>query len=199
MSTWELSTAKAIIRLYGDQEFKRQSIITDALGRIVEQTNSVGKTPGSTLSRVLQCLRDCGALVFVSKGRYRLIHMQLWSDVDRKMSKGEKLVKLQLELLKVYNVDFVQEKIFPDLRDDGFLRMDFVVYKDGTTYAIEFDGDQHRQPCKMFGGFKNFIRTKYHDRLKDTYCKERNISMLRLSKLNSDDIQRQIRLFLNIP
>jgi very-short-patch-repair endonuclease len=196
--TWELSTVKAIVKLYGATEFNRQMIITDALGRIVEQTNSVGKTPDATLSRVMQSVRDCGVLKFVSKGRYKLLDIQKSHEADRKMSKGEKLVKLQLELLKVYNVEFIQEKVFPDLRDVGHLRMDFVVYKDDETYVIEFDGGQHHKPVERFGGFKSFLRTKYHDRLKDFYCKERGIKMLRLDKLNIFDVERQIKTLLNI-
>jgi hypothetical protein len=55
-----------IIRL---QDFKDQE-----LGNIVRDTRSRGKTPGATLERVFQELRDQGTLEFLDNdGTYRIV------------------------------------------------------------------------------------------------------------------------------
>jgi len=58
--------------------------------------------------------------------------------------------------------------------------------------VIEFDGEQHERPV-TFGGMskdralKIYEETKQRDKLKNKYCKENNIELLRIpySKLNS--------------
>lgn len=50
----------------------RNDLLRHELNRIVHETSSMGKTPGQTLSRILQDLRDEGAIEFVHKGTYRL-------------------------------------------------------------------------------------------------------------------------------
>jgi len=53
-------------------QISREKFIDSELSSIVANTNSIGKTPSQTLSRVLQELRDEGQLFFSSNGLYLL-------------------------------------------------------------------------------------------------------------------------------
>ncbi len=50
----------------------RQRLLAEELSRVGAATDTRGDTPGQTLSRVLQELRDEGLLLFVTPGRYLL-------------------------------------------------------------------------------------------------------------------------------
>jgi putative restriction endonuclease len=52
--------------------FTRQEFLEAELLTIIEETGTVGKTPGQTVSRELQELRDIGLVEFVVPGVYRL-------------------------------------------------------------------------------------------------------------------------------
>jgi hypothetical protein len=74
--TWRESVATAIRRLAarkGNKMFTRQELIDSEFDRIKREVGFTGKTPGQTLGRVLQELRDEGMIAFVTKGVYRLI------------------------------------------------------------------------------------------------------------------------------
>lgn len=64
---------RRLVARSGSADFTRQQMIEEELGRIVRETGSRGATPEMTLSRVLQQLRDTGAIEFVTPGRYRLL------------------------------------------------------------------------------------------------------------------------------
>jgi len=74
--SWKLATVNAITSLTlttGRNTFTRQELIRAGLDVIIETVGSVGRTPESTLSRVLQELRDENYLEFIGSGEYRLI------------------------------------------------------------------------------------------------------------------------------
>lgn len=74
--TWRDSVLDAMRRsavASADGLVYRYRLLQDELDRIADETGSVGKTPGQTLSRILQDLRDEGEIEFVDKGVYRLV------------------------------------------------------------------------------------------------------------------------------
>jgi hypothetical protein len=73
---WESSVLSAINRITKRNRsklFSRQQILDEELAQIILETKSKGKTPGQTLSRVLQELRDEKIVEMKSPGRYRLL------------------------------------------------------------------------------------------------------------------------------
>lgn len=75
-------------------------------------------------------------------------------------------------------------------KTDRKLEFDFIVlWKGETKFIIEFDGMQHFQVCRGFKGYKfskeeaikKFEDTKYRDSVKDDFCKENNIKLVRIS------------------
>ena len=91
-------------------------------------------------------------------------------------SKGEKKIT---RILKNSNIKFDKQKTFENCKDKNKLAFDFYIPDINT--CIEYDGKQHFEPIEWFGGLPNFIITKKHDEIKNLYCKDNNIKILRIS------------------
>lgn len=94
------------------------------------------------------------------------------------MSKGERITH---NLLKDNPNLFtnVRREVTIDIEGSQH-RLDFVFSYSGSVYAIEYDGEQHYKPSNKFGGEDALKITKYRDRLKDKYCRENNITLIRI-------------------
>ena len=91
-------------------------------------------------------------------------------------SKGEETIKT---LLTQNNIPFTCQHIFSDLIDIKHLKFDFFV---NNSYIIEFDGVQHFS-FKNNNGWnteENFVTTRKHDLMKNKYCFDNNIPLIRI-------------------
>ena len=90
-------------------------------------------------------------------------------------SKGEKLVQHILE--QVYHLkqdkDYIYGYILPNK-----LHLDF--YLPAYRVGIEYDGEQHYYPVNYFGGETTYKHVVKRDKIKDKYCKEHNIKLIRI-------------------
>lgn len=107
-------------------------------------------------------------------------------------SKGEMAVQ---EWLNKYNFYFSSEydKFYSLVSNLGNpLRFDFAVFYDinktNIKLLIEFDGKQHFEIVKGWQTEESFETLQYHDKLKDKYCKDNNIKLLRIRYDEFDDI-----------
>ena len=93
-------------------------------------------------------------------------------------SKGEEFIS---QLLKENNISFEREKTFDSCYfQDSLLpaRFDFYV---NQQYLIQFDGKQHFQFSNQGWDTKeNFIKTRKRDQIKNNWCKENNIPLIRI-------------------
>ena len=64
--------------------------------------------------------------------------------------------------------------------------------------CIEYDGEQHFRPVHRFGCEDNFKKTKRNDELKNTFCKNNNIKLLRISYKEKGKIRDIIEEVLNV-
>lgn len=129
------------------------------------------------------CLCDCGSRISVSTGDLRSGNTQ--SCGCSKLSHGEMKIK---SLLEEYNIPFEQEKSFPDCVNPStnrLLRFDFFV---NNQYLIEFDGKQHYEQSPNWEPLEDIQR---RDRIKDAWCKEHNITLIRIpyTRLNTLTIE----------
>lgn len=106
-------------------------------------------------------------------------------------SKGEQeITKILIE----NNINFKKEVSFDNLKDEKKLRFDFGIYDEQNqlSYLIEYDGIQHFKPT---GGYyasnERFIKTQQHDQMKNQWCKENNIPLIRIpyTRLNNLNLQ----------
>lgn len=79
---------------------------------------------------------------------------------------------------------YEKEKEFDDLinpKTKAKLRLDF--YLPEYNVAIEYDGSHHHTSKSKYhnGCVKSFIKQKYLDNIKDKYCKDNNITLIRLN------------------
>ena len=56
--------------------------------------------------------------------------------------------------------------------------------------AIEYDGKQHFEPIKHYGGDIAFAELKKRDEIKNEYCKANNITLLRIPYWEYDNISK---------
>jgi hypothetical protein len=93
------------------------------------------------------------------------------------------------EFLKSNNIFFEKQYYFKNLLSENGnpLKYDFAIFKDNKLYClIEFDGRQHFEP--VFGE-DVFNITVNRDNLKNAYCKNNNIKLIRIEYWNLKNIR----------
>jgi very-short-patch-repair endonuclease len=100
-------------------------------------------------------------------------------------SKGEKEISM---FLNKYNIKFDRQKRFIDCVNIHPLRFDFYIPSRRT--CIEFDGIQHYQPVEYFGGQTAYEKAKINDKIKNDYCEDNYINLIRIRWDQIDDIQQ---------
>lgn len=102
-----------------------------------------------------------------------------------RQSKGE--IKI-IEILESLKIDFIYA-----YRVDGF---EFDFYLPPFNIMIEYDGEQHYRPIEYFGGEDKFIRQIHNDKIKNEYCHENNIRLIRISYLEFGKLNDEHLLYL---
>jgi len=92
------------------------------------------------------------------------------------LSKGELKIK---GILESNNIQFKQQKTFKECKDIRLLPFDF--YLPEYNLCIEYDGEQHYKPIKVFKGEFGLKEIQRRDFIKTEYCKNNNIPLLRIS------------------
>jgi Zn ribbon nucleic-acid-binding protein len=92
--------------------------------------------------------------------------------------------------LDTKNINYRSQYRFDDCKDTRPLPFDFAIFEnENLIYLIEFDGGQHFEPVKYFGGEEGFKDRKKKDGLKNEYCKKNNIPLLRIPYWDFDNIE----------
>lgn len=114
----------------------------------------------------------------------------------RRSSAAEKLIK---ETLERNNVEYATEYTIPECKHRKSLRFDFALFQNSELYyLIEYDGKQHYEPIDYFGGEDALELTRKRDNIKNEYCQNNNIPLLRLPyTLTPDEIKQKIEDILN--
>ena len=106
-------------------------------------------------------------------------------------SSGERKIR---QLLDQYTITYEYQKTFSDCRDIRTLPFDF--YLPDYNLCIEYDGEQHYKPIAHFGGNEAFERMVKHDNIKNEYCKNNGISLLRIPYFKN--VEEELNNFLFI-
>lgn len=109
------------------------------------------------------------------------------------LSKGETRIG---KYLSDNSYDFEPQFTFDDLRgkNNRMFRFDFGIKLNKNLILVEFDGEQHFKP--KFGNVE-FERTKINDKIKNEYCKNNNIKLLRITYKEIDEIESILEKYLN--
>lgn len=139
-----------------------------------------------------ECKCDCGNITRVSVNDLR---RDLYGDKTRhgtyscgclSKSVGEKKVKTQLELLQI---KFKREKTFKDCinpKTGRKLRFDF--YLPDYNCCIEYDGFTHFVASGGWNTEENLAGIQYRDNIKNTFCKDNNIRLVRIPCTDFNEI-----------
>jgi hypothetical protein len=94
----------------------------------------------------------------------------------RNISKSEKIIT---EYFTENSIEFESQKKFYGCRHINMLPFDF--YIPHLNLCIEYDGEHHFKPIAFYGGNVFFELVKLRDNIKNKYCSENNISLIRIS------------------
>src|SRR5690606_11040179 len=102
-------------------------------------------------------------------------------------SKGEVAVR---EFLECHAIQFTGEYPVKTTASTKYYRLDFLVHSDlfKNGVAIEYDGKQHFEAVDHFGGEAALHETKRRDRIKDKYCADNGIPLIRIPYWDFDNI-----------
>ena len=135
------------------------------------------------------CLCDCGNFTEVSIGQLTRGHTL--SCGCRHQSKWEMFIG---DYLNTLCIKFIPQKRFNDCKNkkqSDMLPFDF--YLPDYNICIEYDGEHHFRPIDGWGGHDKFLITQENDHIKNEYCKNNNITLLRLPYTYSrKDIENEI-------
>jgi very-short-patch-repair endonuclease len=91
-------------------------------------------------------------------------------------SKGERKIS---KFLDQKNIEYVRQKKFDDCIGLRY-KLPFDFYLPKYRVAIEFDGKQHFEPMEYFGGLESYNRLKVNDKIKNDYCEDNFIELIRI-------------------
>ena len=143
---------------------------------------------GKGLARSLwKCKCDCGNICYKDSNILSMGLVESCGCCGMK-SKGEWRIK---EILERNNIEFKQQYRFKDCVNVHPLPFDF--YLPEYNICIEYDGTSHYIP-NTYGSWnteESVKYTQYRDSIKNQYCKEHNIPLIRIpywdfDKLNED-------------
>jgi len=95
-------------------------------------------------------------------------------------SKGEKEIR---RILDDSGFEYITEKKFDDCKYKNCLSFDF--YLPEHNICIEYDGIQHFESVDFFGGISRLKYNQKVDHIKNDYCKNNNIELLRIKYTDS--------------
>ena len=108
-------------------------------------------------------------------------------------SKGESKIA---SILDRFGVAYKIQHIFKDCKHIKPLPFDFYVYNNKAKLIIEYDGEQHFSPTKFNNShdddkaIKNYESQVLRDNIKNDFCIENDIPLLRIPYWDIDDIER---------
>lgn len=105
-----------------------------------------------------------------------------------KMSHGERVV---MKYLDKFNIKYDYQKKIEGCRNKYPLPFDF--YLPEYNMCIEYDGEQHFSKHEFFGGEKSFNKRIKLDNIKNKYCNDNNIELLRISYKKFHKIENIIK------
>lgn len=93
-------------------------------------------------------------------------------------------------ILRGMDISFNVEHSFIDCVYKHPLKFDFYLYE--KNICIEYDGIQHFEPIEYFGGTEVFNETILRDSIKNRYCEQNGIKLIRIPYWDFGNIEKII-------
>ena len=139
---------------------------------------------------IYECKCECGGKCIATSQSLRSGHTSSCGCIN---SSGNMKVE---KAISEFNIRYIKEyHININSEDISFIRFDF--YLPDLKLAIEYDGEQHFMPVSRFGGEEQFLRIQKRDKFKNEYCKNNNITLIRIPYYEKDNITNIIHEILS--
>lgn len=108
------------------------------------------------------------------------------------MSHGEQKIE---KYLKNKNITYFRQYKFDNCKNKFSLPFDFAIFNNDKMYLlIEYDGEQHFRPITFRGmskeqAYKNYLLTLKRDNIKNDFCQNNNISLLRIPYWDFNNVE----------
>jgi predicted component of viral defense system (DUF524 family) len=125
-------------------------------------------------------------LVCEKHGKFNVLvfnHMKGTHCKKCKSSSGEELI---INFLDKNKIEYNYQHSFSECSYKRNLKFDFYIEDKNT--CIEYDGEQHFVPVDVFGGEESFNIQKKLDNIKNFFCEERDIKLIRISYFEKENI-----------
>lgn len=134
------------------------------------------------------CQCECGNRISVFGTNLTRLHTTSCGCASRSI--GEKNIE---NLLKSNGINYAREYTFSDLKNKKKLRFDFAIFDENNSlsHLIEFDGRQHNNDYTPWNSEETLAERQARDILKDEYCKEHNIRLIRIPYEKRDTMTLQ--------
>lgn len=131
------------------------------------------------------CQCECGNIISVYGSNLTRLHTISCGCVN--YSIGEKNIE---QLLNNYNIKFIPQYSFEDLKSITKLRFDFAIFdKNNQLYElIEFDGRQHTNDYTPWNSKETLEERQHRDQIKNDYCNKNGIKLIRIPYTKRDSI-----------
>ena len=156
---------------------KEQTSVTHIKNEINHKYGKLTVLNKNSKGAYWDCLCECGQMTTVLGSNLRNGNTKSCGCLK---SKGEMEIS---NLLSLNNIPFIKEYTFLDLKSPkgSPLRFDFaILIHNKLHYLIEFDGAQHFIEKEHWGGTAEFNKLQEYDKLKNNYCLNHSISLIRI-------------------
>ena len=155
----------------------------DLVGRKFGRLTVISRDLNSDSNRIkFICKCDCGSMVSVQANHLASEEIHSCGCL---LSNGEDVIS---DYLTKHNIEFEKQKAFDDCAVVRSLKFDFYISQINT--AIEYQGIQHFEPVKFFGGEEDFKTRVAYDNIKKEYCDSHNINLYYINY--NDDIEDKL-------
>ena len=136
-------------------------------------------------------IHKCGGCDFVSYYKKSLKLHKCMGGLSGSL--GEVSVK---RVLRKLGISYKPERAFEIKNAEGnYLRWDFKIVGLETLMFIEYNGLQHYEAVKDFGGEDQLVKQMRHDKLKAEYCKRKGYPLLWI-RYDEVDVEGVVRTFV---
>lgn len=141
---------------------------------------------------IWKCKCDCGKITYVSTNHLSDGHTK--SCGCNTESRGEEKIRFFLQSL---NINFETQKTFNKCKNpktDALFRFDFYLFD--YNCCIEYDGILHFKESSLCRD--TLEERQYRDNIKNQYCKDNNIKLIRIPYTEFDNIEEILTKELNL-
>ena len=125
-----------------------------------------------TKKRKIEVICPTHGSFLIGKANHRLLNQGCPLCTE---TKGEREIRL---ILEHENILFNTQHTFNECKYKRLLPFDF--YIEDLNLCIEYDGIQHYKISEFFGGRSAFMKQKHRDKLKNKFCENNGINLLRI-------------------